>query len=61
MSEFFVFDEVANHQVYNFIKETLAKIFYWNFAKFLKVPSITLPVNASAFNANLLDRELLNP
>ena len=54
--EFFVYDEVAHHQVCNFIKKRLQqRCSTVNFAKFLKAPSRTPQVNASAFDR--LNRE----
>ena len=55
MPEFFLLDEVAHHQACNFIKKRLQRrCFTVNFAKFLKAPSRTPPVNASAVNATFL-------
>ena len=50
--EFFLVDEVAHHQACNFIEKRLQRRYFTeNFAKFLKAPSGTPPVNASAVNA----------
>ena len=55
MPEFFVYDEVAHHQVCSFIKKRLQRrCSTVNLAKFLKAPSRTPPVNASAFDAAFL-------
>ena len=55
MPEFFLIDEVAHHQACNFIKKRLqGRCFTVKFAKFLKAPSRTSPVNASAVNATFL-------
>ena len=55
MPEFFLYDEVAHHQVCNFIKKRLhRRCSTVNFAKFLRAPSRTPAVNASAFDATFL-------
>ena len=55
MPEFFLLDEVILHQPCNFIKKRLQRrCFTVNFAKSLKAPSRTPPVNASAANATLI-------
>ena len=55
MPEFFLLDEVAHHQACNLIKKRLQRIcFIVNFAKFLKAPSRTPPVNSFAVNAAFL-------
>ena len=55
MPEFFLLDEVAHHQACNFVKKRLQhRCFTVNFAKFLKAPSRTPPMNASAVIAAFL-------
>ena len=55
MPEFFLLDEVAHHQGWNFVKKRLqGRCFTVNFGKFLKAPSRTPPVNASVVNATFL-------
>ena len=59
MPEFFLYDEVAHHQVSNFIKKRLQQgCSTVNFAKLLKAPSRTPPVSASAFDATFLTLRL---